>query len=212
MKPTYFVTGISTEVGKTVCSAVLVKALGADYWKPVQSGDLHQSDTMKVAEWNGVTLPDARFHAERWRLQTPMSPHAAADIDGVAIGLDDFTVPQTANPLILEGAGGLLVPLNHHDTLLDLMAHWQLPTILVSRNYLGSINHTLLSVRALQQAGVPIAGLIFNGKPTPTTESVILGMTGLPVLCQLPELETVSSQTVAALAEKVGPQLRAALL
>lgn len=199
----YFVTGIGTEVGKTVCSAILVKALGADYWKPVQAGDLHDTDTMKVAQWTDNNLPSPHFHPEGFRLQTPMSPHAAADIDGIAIRLSDFSLPKTNQPLIVEGAGGLMVPLNDQDTVLDLMQELGLPVILVSRHYLGSINHTLLSIAQLQQRGITIAGLIFNGPATPTTESIITKMSGLPVCLRVPELEEVSSATISALAQEV---------
>jgi len=203
----FFVSGISTEVGKTVCSAILVKALEADYWKPVQSGDLHQTDSMKVAAWNGLSLPHPRFHPERHRLTEPMSPHASAAIDNVHIKLSDFQVPATDKTLIIEGAGGLMVPLNEQDTLLDLMRDLQIPVILVSRNYLGSINHTLLSIAQLRQAGVPIAGLVFNGPSTPTTESVILQMTKVPLLFRIPELSELSLPVIEETAHRIQPQL-----
>ncbi|MEM1214233.1 MAG: dethiobiotin synthase [Bacteroidota bacterium] len=211
MENTFVLTGIGTEVGKTVCSAVLVKVLAADYWKPVQSGDLHATDTMKVARWNGIELPSERFHPERWRLRTPMSPHAAADIDGVRIEAADFGLPKTTNPLLIEGAGGLFVPLNEQLTLLDVFAQWQLPTILVSYNYLGSINHTLLSIAQLRQRNIPIAGIIFNGPATPTTESVIEQMTGVPVLFRMPVLAEVNAQTITSTATQIQTELRSNL-
>ena len=204
----FFVSGISTEVGKTVCSALLVKALEADYWKPVQSGDLHHTDSMKVASWNGLELPHPRFHPETHRLTEPMSPHASADIDGVHIHLSDFQLPQTEAPLIVEGAGGLMVPLNEEDTILDLMAQLQLPVVLVSRNYLGSINHTLLSIAQLKQRQIPIAGLVFNGPVVPSTEQVIVKMTEVPVLFRIPELDHVSLSTIETLSEQLGPIIR----
>lgn len=199
----FFVTGIGTEVGKTVCSAILVKALRANYWKPVQAGDLHDTDTMKVARWTGQQQSDANFHPEGWRLNTPMSPHAAAAIDGVSIRVKDFTLPTTQYPLIVEGAGGLLVPLNEQETILDLIVHLQLPAILVSRNYLGSINHTLLSIAQLEQRNIPIAGIIFNGETVPSTESIITQMSGLPVLLRVPELSEVSLATIEKMAKMV---------
>ena len=208
----FFVSGISTEVGKTVCSAILVKALEADYWKPVQSGDLHQTDSMKVAAWNGLSLPHPRFHPERHRLTEPMSPHASAAIDNVQIKLSDFQVPTTDKTLIIEGAGGLMVPLNEQDTLLDLMRDLQIPVILVSRNYLGSINHTLLSIAQLRQAGVPIAGIVFNGPATPSTESVILQMTKVPLLFRIPELSEVSLPSIEETADRIQPQLLKTLI
>jgi dethiobiotin synthetase len=142
-----FVTGISTEVGKTVVSSILTEYLQADYWKPIQSGDLHLSDTMKVQSL--VSNSKTVFHPERYRLQSPLSPHASAEIDGIQISLNDFELPQTENNLIVEGAGGLFVPLNEKDTVIDLIERLKLPVVLVSRNYLGSINHTMLSIEAL---------------------------------------------------------------
>lgn len=204
----FFVSGISTEVGKTVCSALLVKALEADYWKPVQSGDLHHTDSMKVASWNGLELPNPRFHPETHRLTEPMSPHASAAIDGIHIQLSDFQLPQTEAPLIVEGAGGLMVPLNEEDTILDLMAQLQLPVVLVSRNYLGSINHTLLSIAQLKQRQIPIAGLVFNGPVVPSTEQVIEKMTEVPVLFRIPELDHVSLPSIETLSEQLGPIIR----
>lgn len=208
----FFVSGISTEVGKTLCSAILVKALDADYWKPVQSGDLHQTDSMKVAAWNGLSLPHPRFHPETHRLTEPMSPHASAAIDGVHIKRSDFQIPTTDKTLIVEGAGGLMVPLNEEDTLLDLMRDLQIPVILVSRNYLGSINHTLLSIAQLRQAGIPIAGIVFNGPSTPSTESVILKMTKVPLLFHIPELSELSLPAIEELAHFIKPQLTEALM
>ncbi|PSR10771.1 MAG: dethiobiotin synthase [Bacteroidetes bacterium] len=197
----FFVTGISTEVGKTVCSALLVKALEADYWKPVQSGDLHLTDTMKVAHWTGTSLPSPRFHPETYRLTEPLSPHASAALDGIRIELDRFQLPATGRPLIVEGAGGLLVPLNEKDTVLDLMERLQLPVILVSRNYLGSINHTLLSIAQLRQRGIPLAGLVFSGNPVPASEAVIEQLSGARVLFRIPEFSALSLPAIADAAE-----------
>lgn len=199
--PTYFVSGIDTEVGKTVISAILVKALEADYWKPVQSGDLDHTDTDKVRAWAGMS-PE-RIHPEAYRLNLPMSPHASAAADGIRIELDAFQLPATDRPLIVEGAGGLMVPLNESDCIIDLIAQLAIPVVLVSRNYLGSINHTLLSVEALRRRNIPIAGLVFNDETVPTTESVIRSMTGLPVLFRVPKLEAVDTEIIAGLAAKV---------
>jgi dethiobiotin synthetase len=200
-KQQFFVTGISTEVGKTVCSALLVKALEADYWKPVQSGDLDLTDTMKVAHWTGTSLPSPRFHPETYRLTEPLSPHASAAIDGIRIELERFQLPPTERPLIVEGAGGLLVPLNEKDTVLDLMERLQLPVILVSRNYLGSINHTLLSIAQLRQRGIPLAGLVFSGNPVPASETVIEQLSGVQVLFRIPEFSALSLPAITAAAE-----------
>ncbi len=196
----YFVSGIGTEVGKTVVSAILVEYLQADYWKPVQAGDLHHTDSMKIEAW--ISNEKTTIHPEGFRLNTPASPHYAAAVDGVHISLDDFELPATDNDLIVEGAGGLMVPLNEEDLMIDLMAKMGLPVILVSRNYLGSINHTLLSIEVLQKRNIPIAGIIFNGEKTPSTESVIEKWSGVPIIGNIPELETVNQASIKALVEK----------
>lgn len=166
----YFVTGIGTEVGKTYCSAMLVKALKADYWKPVQAGDLHDLEKEKISKWSGT---DGQLFPERYLLNTPASPHYAAELDNVRIELDDFELPQTDNALVVEGAGGLLVPLNEKDTIFDLIKKIDLPVVLVIKHYLGSINHSLLSLDLLKAHNIPIAAVIFNGESSPHSESVI---------------------------------------
>lgn len=199
--PKYFVTGIDTEIGKTVVSAILVKGLEADYWKPVQSGDLDRTDTDRVRTWTG--LPAERFHSETFRLTQPLSPHASAELDGVEIRLDQFKLPETHRPLIVEGAGGLMVPLNKRDCMIDLIVHLGLPVVLVSRNYLGSINHTLLSIDALQKRRIPVAGLVFNGAEVPTTESVIREMTGLPCWFRVPEIAEITTDKIEEIAKNI---------
>lgn len=201
-----FVSGIGTEVGKTVVSALLVRALKADYWKPVQSGDLNHTDTMKVQKWAGNHV--GTVHPERFRLNLPMSPHASAADDGVHIQLSDFKLPSTDNFLVTEGAGGLLVPLNDEHCIIDLAEHLQLPVFLVSRHYLGSINHTLMSVETLRQRGIPIAGLAFNGAPHPSTEGIIEKMTGIRPLFRLDELKALNEECFARQAEKLGAKCR----
>lgn len=171
------IAGIGTEIGKTVVSAITVEALRADYWKPVQSGALEDSDTETVRRL--ISNPVTRFHPETYRLREPLSPHAAAAIDGIEISLDAFQVPKTANHLVVELAGGLMVPLNNRALNIDLVPQLNLPVLLVSKHYLGSINHTLLSVEALQHRNIPILGLVFNGPSTPATEEFILNYTGL---------------------------------
>lgn len=175
-----FVTGIGTEVGKTIISAILVEALKADYWKPVQAGDLDFSDTKKVQALISNSI--SKFHNETHALGHPMSPHASAERDGVEIQLPDFQSPKTSNHLVIEGAGGLMVPLNRKDCVIDLIKQSGAEVVLVSRNYLGSINHTLLSIEALQRRGVAIKGLVFNDIENKDTESVILEMSGLNLL------------------------------
>jgi dethiobiotin synthetase len=180
-----FVTGIGTEIGKTFCSAILVEALKADYWKPVQAGELDQLDSDWVR--GAISNTESRFHPEQYLLSEPMSPHAAAKIDGIALRPQNFTVPETENTLVIEGAGGLMVPLNHSgDMLVDLIPIVADEVVLVSKNYLGSINHTLLSVELLKQRKIPIKGILFNGDSNPETEAIILSTTGLKCLGKIP--------------------------
>ena len=191
-------TGIGTEVGKTVTSAFLQLALDADYWKPVQAGDLDFGDRDRVQSWTGMDT--SRYHPERYRLHTPASPHYAARLDGVEIKLTDFELPDTGDrPLLVEGAGGLLVPLNERDTMLDLVQHLALPVILVSRHYLGSINHTLLSVEVLRGRGCELAGIVFSGGDNPESARIIEKLSGVPVLAELREMEEVEPAGVRTL-------------
>lgn len=197
-----FVTGIGTEVGKTVISAIVTEALKADYWKPVQAGDLDNTDTMKVQAL--VSNPNTKFHSEAYRLKTPMSPHAAAEIDGVEIKLTDIHLPETSNQtLVIEGAGGLMVPLNDKDMMVDLIGHIGAETILVSQNYLGSINHTLMSVELLKQCGLPIMGIIFNGPENKSTEDVILQYSGLKCLGKIRQQEFLTKDKILNLAQEL---------
>lgn len=179
----YFVTGISTEVGKTIISAILTEALEADYWKPIQAGDLNNSDANKVKQL--ISNTKSVIHPNSYALQSPMSPHAAADIDGITINLEEIKEPQTKNNLIIEGAGGLLVPLNTKNTIVDIIKS-EYKIILVSRNYLGSINHTLLSINFLKEKGL-YPSIIFSGKKNPSTENIIKEMTGTPVIGRVEE-------------------------
>lgn len=175
---TYFITGISTDVGKTIASAILVEALEADYFKPVQAGDLHNSDTHKVERL--VSNPKSKFHPNSYALNTPMSPHGAAEIDNLTIDLKSITRPKTKNHLIIEGAGGLLVPLNEKDTILDLIDKKD-KVVVVSRHYLGSINHSLLTINTLKEKGFDVA-VIYSGDEHASTESIIEKMTGVKVI------------------------------
>lgn len=174
-----FITGIGTDVGKTVAAAIVTEALEADYWKPIQAGDLEDSDTHKVQR--RVSNTKTQFHPNAFALHTPASPHYAAQIDGVSIELAQIQEPQTDNHLVIEGAGGVFVPINASDCVIDLIrADYQV--IVVSRHYLGSINHTLLTIQALQARHLNIAGIIFSGDENPSTESIILHKTAVPFL------------------------------
>ena len=196
-----FITGIGTDIGKTIVSAIITEALHADYWKPVQSGELHNTDTMKVKQL--VSNSKTIFHTERFRLQQPLSPHAAAEIDGVEIQLKDFLLPKTDNHLIIEGAGGLMVPLNNQLLIADLIKHFEASVILVSRNYLGSINHTLLTIQELRRRNIPIIGIVFNGEHTQQIENYIQQFTQLPILFRVNMESIINKQTILKYANKI---------
>ena len=201
------VAGIGTEIGKTVASAVLVESLRADYWKPVQSGELDNSDTATVRRL--ISNPASVFHPEAYRLTQPLSPHAAAAYDGKQIRLDNLLrIPKTTNALVIELAGGLLVPLNDHDLSIDFVRQSALPVVLVSRNYLGSINHTLLSVEACRTRSIPILGILFMGDSVPATETFILNYTGLPCIGRIGQEPTLTKEVIQTYATTVSPRLR----
>ncbi|CAA0210315.1 ATP-dependent dethiobiotin synthetase BioD [Tenacibaculum maritimum] len=183
MKQKYFITGISTEVGKTIASAIITEALEADYWKPIQAGELDNSDMDKVKRF--ISNSKSTFHSNSYALKTPMSPHAAAEIDKVTIDVAKITIPSTTNHLVIEGAGGLLVPLNDTETILNLIQP-NYKVIVVSRHYLGSINHTLLTVNLLQQKGFNVA-LLFSGNEHKPTEEIIQKMTQIPIIGRIEE-------------------------
>jgi dethiobiotin synthetase len=190
----YVITGIGTDVGKTVVSAILSEALKASYWKPVQAGDLDSSDSMKINE----LTKHVEVLEEGFRLSEPMSPHAAAEIDGIQLSIQNFEIPNRANQnLIIEGAGGLLVPLNSYGfTYADLFKYWNIPVIVVSRHYLGSINHTLMTVEVLQQRAIPIEGIVFIGDENKSTEDIILRNTKLKMIARIPEVRHVDAAFV----------------
>lgn len=169
----FSIVGIGTDVGKTVVSAVVAEAIGAAYFKPIQAGDLDNSDSHKVGRWCSDKV---QVYPEVYRLSTAMAPHGAAEIDGVRLDSSEIEFPKTNKPLILEGAGGLLVPLNEKETFASVYKRSGLPAIVVSRHYLGSINHTLLTIEALKANEIPIAGIIYVGEENKTTESIISAM------------------------------------
>ena len=177
-----FVTGISTDVGKTVVSAIITQALKADYWKPIQAGDLNNSDTLKIKAY--VSNQKTTFFENSYALNTPASPHLAAQIDGVTIDVQKIIEPQTENHLVIEGAGGLYVPLNNDETIADLIKQ-DYKVVVVSRHYLGSINHTLLTIEALKNRNITVAGIIFNGEKNEATEAIILSKTGVNFIGRL---------------------------
>ncbi|MDM1496370.1 dethiobiotin synthase [Myroides odoratimimus] len=188
-----FVTGIDTGIGKTVTSAILTHYFKADYWKPIQSGDLHESDSMKIQQWNEhVTI-----HRERFRLQLPASPHESAVKENVDIQLSDFTLPDTVNNLIVEGAGGLFVPVNSSTYMIDLIQHLKIPVALVTKNYLGCINHTMLSIEALRTRNIPIDYLVLNGEFNPYSLKAIKNFIDRDTqLIHIPTLEEITKEAV----------------
>lgn len=190
------IAGIGTNVGKTLIAAIVAEALHASYWKPIQAGDLDTSDSQRVAELTS----HVRILPEKYRFTQAKSPHAAAFSDEIEVDLASLKVPQET-PLVIEGAGGLMVPINQNAyTFADLYAEWNLPVVLVSRHYLGSINHTLLSVELLKQRKIPILGLVFIGN-NPESEKIILKATALEAIATIPEVNLVDRSFVQAQAE-----------
>jgi len=196
-----FVSGIGTGVGKTLVAAMLTEKLKADYWKPVQAGNLDNSDTDIVRTL--VANNKSFFHPETFRLTNPMSPHAAAEKDGIEIKLRNFIIPETINDLVIEGAGGLLVPLSNELLVIDLIQYLNAEVVLVSQNYLGSINHTLLSAEALKARNIKVKGIVFNGEPYPQGEDVILRHTGFRCLARIPQMKEISLESIKLLSEKL---------
>lgn len=200
-----FVTGISTDVGKTIASAIITEALEADYWKPIQAGDLEHSDSHKIAQW--ISNKKTVIHKNSYALKTPMSPHAAADIDGISILSDQIIEPQTANHLVIEGAGGLLVPINEKETILDLIKS-NYKVVIVSRHYLGSINHSLLTIGWLKDKGFNVS-VLFSGDEHPTTEEIILSKTGIPCIGRIKEEQSFDAAVIRRYATQFREKLMA---
>ena len=196
-----FITGIGTEIGKTVCSAILTKYFKADYWKPIQSGDLHFSDSMKIKEWVGENVI---IYPERYRLQLAASPHQSALEEGILINSNDFKLPETQNNLIVEGAGGLMVPISDEEFIIDLIEKLNLPVAVVVRNYLGCINHTLLSLMALEQKNIKLEYLILNGSFPADTERIICeNIQEETKIIRIPEIESITKENI----ERITKQL-----
>ncbi|CAK0764568.1 ATP-dependent dethiobiotin synthetase BioD [Azospirillaceae bacterium] len=176
-----FVTGTDTGVGKTVISALLVKAWGADYWKPIQSGLVEGADAETIRE----AAPEAVIHPSAYCFQAPLSPHEAARLEGVTIALEAFQLPKTSRPLVAEGAGGVLVPLNERVLMIDLIVRLGLPVIVVARSGLGTINHTLLTIEALARRDVKVLGIVMNGPANLTNRQAVEFYSGRPVLAEV---------------------------
>ncbi|MDO6471189.1 dethiobiotin synthase [Maribacter sp. 1_MG-2023] len=199
-----FVTGISTEVGKTIASAIFTEALQADYWKPVQAGDLDNTDTDKVKRL--ISNEKSKFHPSSYNLKAAMSPHAAAEIEGIEIDRFHINEPETDNNLIIEGSGGILVPLNDEDTMFDIIMP-DYKVIVVSRNYLGSINHSLLTIKWLLHKGYDVS-VLFSGDENPHTENIILHKTGVSLIGRIEEEKEFTKEVIKKYADKFQGILR----
>lgn len=196
-----FITGIGTEVGKTVCSAILTKYFNADYWKPIQSGDLNFSDSMKIKNWVGENIV---IHPETYRLQLAASPHQSAAEEGILININDFKLPETQNNLIVEGAGGLMVPLSDSEFMIDLIEKLNIPVGLVVKNYLGCINHSLLSIMALNQRKINLKYLILNGDFPQDTERIICKSIQLETeIFRIPNIENLTKENIESVTKQL---------
>jgi dethiobiotin synthetase len=198
-----FITGIDTNIGKTIASAIFVKALQADYYKPIQCGDLEKSDSKIIAYLTGQNT-----HSEQFTLKAALSPNLAAADEGQNIELEDLTLPETDNHLIVEGAGGPLVPLNNQQYVIDIARRFNLPAILVTRNYLGCFNHTLLAVEAMENRGIKIKGLVFNGPKNPRYEEFLSQRTGLEKLLHIEQENNLTPQTIEKYSTQLKPRIK----
>jgi len=190
------VTGTDTGIGKTVFAAALTGALDGYYWKPVQSGLAEETDSETVRRLSGLAAD--RILPERYRLRTPASPHLAARLDGVEIDAERLALPSTPRPLVVEGAGGLLVPLTREVTYIDVFARWRAPLVLCARTTLGTINHTLLSVEAIRAHNIPLLGIAFIGNENTESEDVIVALGRTRRLGRLPPLAPLTAESLKA--------------
>ena len=190
------ICGTDTDVGKTVVSALVVQGLGARYWKPVQSGIDDGGDSGRVQRL--LNLPPERMLSEAYRLQAPVSPHWSAELDGVLIDPERLALPPGDDPLVVETAGGLLVPLRRDWLQIQQLERWQLPVLLVARSGLGTLNHTLLSLEALRRRGLAVLGLVLNGPPHADNPRTLEQLGGVPVLLELPPLDPLDAAALAA--------------
>jgi dethiobiotin synthase len=201
----YFVTGTGTDVGKTVVCAWLMLALDGEYWKPVQAGLEGETDEEAVRRLTGLAAD--RFHPSVYRLKDALSPHEAARREGVQIEMSRFALPARRRPLIVEGAGGIMVPLNERALVIDLIVQLGLPVILVARSELGTINHSLLSLEALRARRVAIAGVVVTGPPNAANSEAIASYGKVPIIAEIPVIEPLERASLAALAARARPKL-----
>ena len=197
-----FITGIGTDVGKTVVSAILCDWLQANYWKPIQSGDPEGGDSKTLK--NLVSHSSFEIFKEAYTFNAALSPHAAAKLEGKKIKVDSIIPPESKNPIIMEGAGGLLVPLNYgNETICDLIIHLKAQVIVVVKEYLGNINHTLLTISHLEKHNIKIAGLVFVGEELPHTWDLIEKTTGLPLLFRVPIFNELNKNTIVNFVKEI---------
>ena len=197
----YFITGTDTDVGKTVAASWMMLHLDGQYWKPIQSGLEGPVDKDSVRHL--TQLSDDRFCPCTYELQQPLSPHEAARRDGVRIDLDAFSLPASDRPLIVEGAGGVLVPINEKHFVIDLIAHLQLPTVVVCRSTLGTINHTLTTLEALRSRHIPIAGLIINGPKTPHNRQALVEYGNVPIIAEMDWFEDLNKEALLSVQPEI---------
>ena len=198
-----FVTSIDTNVGKTVCSSILCAGLGYDYWKPVQCGDLDFSDSMKVKSYSPLT----KVHAESFQLNAPISPHEAAKLENMDISINDFKLPKSEE-IIIEGAGGVMVPLNYKGNMIvELASMFKAKVIIVFKNYLGSINHTLLTIDKVKSVGLDILGLLVVGDEVTSSERIIEDATQMNIIARIPIVDRVNQKWVKEQGLKVKNKL-----
>jgi len=197
----YFITAIGTDSGKTLISAIVTEALQADYWKPMQSGDSQRdADTVASLISNDYSL----IYPEKYLFKTPVSPHWAAEIDGIEININELVIPETENNLVIEGAGGLLVPINYQNQFIaDVIAHFDAEIVLVSNLYLGSINHTLLTINEINRRGLKVKGIIFNGPANVNSEEYILKYSGYKCLLKVNQEVEINQAIVKQYAIKL---------
>lgn len=205
MRKTIVIAGISTEVGKTLVSSIFTEALQADYWKPVQSGSISDSDTNAVGDC--LSNLKSKLHPESYLLKEPLSPHAAAALENIQIDLDKIKVPVTTNHLVIEMAGGLMVPLNDTQLSLDLLKDWKFPVVLVANYYLGSINHTLLSIDLLRRYAIPIHSIVFNGTCVPASKEAILSYAKVKRYFEIPALDEINKETIKKYAQQIADHI-----
>ena len=199
MRENYFITAIGTDCGKTVVSAVIAEMIGSDYWKPIQAGYPRDTETVQSLVSNTKSV----FHPEAYLLNTPASPHASARIDGVNIDVKEIKLPQTDNTLVIEGAGGCLVPVNDDQVVADFIPLFRSRVILVSNLYLGSINHTLLTAEYLHNKGYSVKGIIFNGEENAESQRIILKKTQLKCLLHVKQEPVVNKEMILRYADSL---------